>query len=363
MRKKYRKRVIVEKEILENLYIDKQYSISMIERELNISRSNIEYCFKLYNINKKTISEIQKSPLVKMLSEKTCLERHGVKAGFADDKKRKFTKLKRYGDENYCNVKKTKETCLSRYGKISYLITDDCKTNLLKKYDVSTNIFQSNIIKEKSKETKLERHGDENYNNREKAKETCLKNNGCEYPMQNSEILEKNFDTIFKKYGVKNAFLLDISIKRARQKMNEIYGVNYGFQSLDIQKTIFKNLFKLKKYLFPSGKIIYVLGYENYMLDILLNNGIKEYDILTNHECPIINWIDNNIEHKHIPDIYIKSLNKIIEVKSEWTSRKECLEQILLKKHYAELQGFEYVINVIDKKTKKILYEINSNKN
>jgi hypothetical protein len=102
------------------------------------------------------------------------------------------------------------------------------------------------------------------------------------------------------------------------------------------------------------------MGYENIMLDILISSGISEDNILTNLDCPKIKWIDENKKkHYHIPDIFIKSQNKIIEVKSEWTAQKKYLKNIMLKQKYAIQSGYLYEIKVIDKKTKSIKYEIN----
>lgn len=373
---------IIEKSILKDLYIDKEYSISMIEKELNLPRSRIESLFKLYNINKKTQSEIQKSPIVKHKKEQTSFQRYGVVAGFADDKKRKKTKKEKYGNENYCNSEKAKQTCIERYGKKSYLLTDECKNSLLKKYNVPINIFQSEEIKQKSKITKKEKYGNENYNNVDQYKKTCLnhfgvdnpskseivknkkiqtslKNYGVEFPWQTKEIKKKIENVMIKKYGVKNGFLIDACIQRGKEKMMELYNCEYGFQNNDIQNKIFKNSFRIKEYKFRSGRITYVMGYENIMLDILIKNNINEDDLLTNMDCPIILWEDNKkITHKHIPDIYVRSENKIIEVKSEYTASINP-ENILLKKKYGEMMGFVYKIYVIDKKLKAIKYEIN----
>lgn len=95
--------------------------------------------------------------------------------------------------------------------------------------------------------------------------------------------------------------------------MLSLYGCEHGFQSADIQKKIFKNSYLIKEYKFNSGRITYIMGYENIMIDLLIKNNISEYDILTNTDCPIIKWKDsNNVDRNHIPDIFIKSQNTII---------------------------------------------------
>lgn len=381
--KKYRKRKEISENILKDLYLIKEYSISMIEKKLNVSRSNIDFFLQKYNIPKKTQSEIQKSSIIRKKIENTCIERYGFKAAFADEKKRKRTKKEKYGDENYNNSKKNKETCIKKYGVESFLLTDECKNILLKKYDVSTNIFQSNKIKQKIKQTKRKKYGDENYNNTEQYKLTCLdrygvdnpskskeiknkkiqtslKKYGTEYPWQTQLIKQKVESVMINKYGVKNALLLNVCIQRAKEKMLELYNCEHGFQSDIIQNKIFKNSFKIKQYKFSSGRIAYIMGYEDIMLDILINVGVDENDILTNLDCPKIKWKDENgKEHYHIPDIFLKSQNKIIEVKSEWTAQEKYMKYVLLKQTYAKQLGYLYEIKIIDKKTKSIKYEIN----
>jgi len=325
---------------------------------------------------------VQLSWLVRKSIENTCLLKYGVKAGFADVNKRNKTKKEKYNNENYCNTEKAKQTNYKKYGKSSYLATDECKKILLNKYGVSSNIFQSEIIKEKSKQTKKEKYNNENYNNIEKYKETSLKNHGVdnpsksenikdkkirtslerygvEYPWQLKEIKEKIINVMIKKYGVTNGFLLEKCITRGKEKMKEIYGCEYGFQNYELQRNAFRNNYRIKEYKFKSGRITFVMGYENFMLDILINDGINEDDILTNLDCPTIFWIDEEgKKHKHIPDIFIKPKNEIIEIKSEYTASEKFLKNILLKKKYAEMTGYIYKIYVINKKTKKIDHEI-----
>lgn len=81
--------------------------------------------------------------------------------------------------------------------------------------------------------------------------------------------------------------------------------------------------FKHKDYIMPSGKIIKIQGYENKALDILLKK-YDESDIIIgikniNNEIGRITYLYENVYHIYLPDIYIKSTNTIIEVKSNWT--------------------------------------------
>ena len=63
----------------------------------------------------------------------------------------------------------------------------------LEKYGVS-NVFKTEEMKMKSKETKLVKYGDEHYHNHKKAQETFAKNhNGCVCPTQTQEYKDKVF--------------------------------------------------------------------------------------------------------------------------------------------------------------------------
>ena len=82
----------------------------------------------------------------------------------------------------------------------------------------------------------------------------------------------------------------------------------------------------------PSGKIINYQGYENFALDELLQL-FNENDIENErYTVPIIKYIKNNKEHNYFPDIFIKSKNLIIEVKSEWTYKDKLKFTLVLYK-------------------------------
>ena len=95
-------------------------------------------------------------------------------------------------------------------------------------------------------------------------------------------------------------------------------------------------MFKFKKYTYPDGKIAYVQGYEPFALDDLIKLGIT--DILTcRSEVPSIWYLGKDEKrHRYFVDIYIPSLNKMIEVKSFYTYNKylEKTYEYLNLKHY-----------------------------
>jgi len=123
--------------------------------------------------------------------------------------------------------------------------------------------------REKARLTKIERYGDENYNNRVKYKETCLEKYGVDNTSKVEVIKNKWLNTNKERYGVENIFQLENIKEKSKQTkkekygdenynnkdkqietMLEKYGVKYILQSeyyLNIQRSI-KNETMLEKY-------------------------------------------------------------------------------------------------------------------
>jgi hypothetical protein len=91
------------------------------------------------------------------------------------------------------------------------------------------------------------------------------------------------------------------------------------------EKRLLNLSYKKKEYIFPSGKMIRIQGYEDMALDHLLDI-FDEDQIRTSLNTiePKIPRIEYLFKHKQInnhfyPDIFIPSINAIVEVKGEWT--------------------------------------------
>ena len=91
-----------------------------------------------------------------------------------NNKKAKQTKLERYGDENYINKKKIRETTLKRYGCDhvwqSPEVRQKGKETCISRYGPESK----DVSLKKRRTTKLERYGDENYTISKKAVITVL---------------------------------------------------------------------------------------------------------------------------------------------------------------------------------------------
>jgi len=153
---------------------------------------------------------------------------------------------------------KIKETCLERYGdehnwgKHSS-VRSKCAETFKKNYDTQEKLDE---LFEKRSKTKMEHYGDPNYNNREKFKRTNLERYGVEYYYNtekcrktkqerygdsNYNNASKMLETKMERYGN-----LCPGIEKARATMFERYGVQYYFQHQDCIKKSHTLEIKLK---------------------------------------------------------------------------------------------------------------------
>jgi hypothetical protein len=219
------------------------------------------------------------------------------------------------------------------------------------------NVFQLETVKDKLKNTKLEKYGDENYNNPDKMLETksekygenwgkewyknmsneMMKNFGVSHPLQSKIFLDKLKETNMKKYGECWNSKSDIVKLNIRKSFQEKYGVDNISQLESIKEkkkdTSLKNFgvthhlkdynlfqkhliaqYKIKKY--KDTDLYYQGSYEYFFLEKMdelnllneLNNG-KSYDF---------EW--DSKKHTYHTDFFFRGEN--IEIKSGWTYNK-----------------------------------------
>jgi hypothetical protein len=203
-----------------------------------------------------------------------------------------------------------------------------------------TSLSNSSIQKNKSRKSKIERHGDEKYNNSGMISITN-KNKSLE---EKEQINEKRRKTCLDRYGVESTFLLQ-GVKEKSAKSNA----------------------SGKEYILPSGKIISVRGNEDIALTSLLEsyneNDLIIHNSYEKYELPIFSYVNVN-QHSalYYPDIYIPNENKVIEVKSRWwwdgdgkEKYKSRLENNLRKTQAVLDKGYLYDVWLF---TNKKSYEI-----
>lgn len=145
-------------------------------------------------------------------------EKYGVENVYQLDKSKdkiKQTKLERYGDENFNNYKKHQETMLKQYGVKSSFSLELTKQIILNKYNGIG--FGSNQIAAKAKQTNLERYG-------------------VKYAMQNDKILAKSIET----QKMKNNGVLAWNTEKALNTKINKYGTISGFNSKKTLSTMTK---------------------------------------------------------------------------------------------------------------------------
>lgn len=264
-------------------------------------------CAALFN-NKNIDLKLKKAKLISLnYSSKTEEEKQNIKL------KRKSTNKLRYNVEHNFDIdrNKIKQTFIKKYG---------------------TNTPSKNLeVKNKAKKTCLEKYGtispSLNKVVKEKGKMSSIKKYGVEFYSQTNNYKKQFKETCLKKYGVEHYMKLD-------EYLNKCYSYK---------------LFQM-----PSGKLIKVQGYEDFIINNLLLNGIKEDDIVTNTNeinrvTGRIEYNDNNIIRRYYPDIYIKSKNLLIEVKSDYTYNKQ-KRKTHLKLNAAKEKGFNIELKIINKK-------------
>lgn len=114
-------------------------------------------------------------------------------------------------------------------------------TYMIRTYGVK-NCSSIDWVKEKKKETKLKNFGDENYNNREKAKETNNKKYGGNAPFCSKSVIEKFEDDNMEKYGYKWPMEREDVREKRKKTFMEKYGADIPLKNpavkLKAEKTL-----------------------------------------------------------------------------------------------------------------------------
>jgi hypothetical protein len=168
------------------------------------------------------------------------------------------------------------------------------------------------IKNDKTKKTNFKKYGNEYVINSKYTRNKTKEKLGAEYSWQLPVILDKCKETLYKNTGYNNPLKNPATLEKMINTKIQRYG------------DLLIPMSKYKEYTLPSGKIVKIQGNEAYALDMLLKK-YEENDIFVGrknieNEIGQITYIDkNNHTHIYYPDIYVKSENKIYEVKSQFT--------------------------------------------
>ncbi len=241
----------------------------------------------------------------------TCMRKYGVDNSAKAESsklKQKETWLKTLGVEHNMKNKACKEnakqTNMTNHGGVHNLALVSTRKLATEAHMVKHGYMPglSPIIREKMCETNKIRYGADYY----------LKSDAC----------KKYFMTTYgNQYFVSTiAFETEMVLR---------YGVKHALQNSELFSKMLKSSFATKSYTLPSGNMVELQGYEIFGLNDLLNSNIKEDDIFAglddkNKRPPMIKYVrENGKSAVYYPDLYIKTQNKIVEIKSSYTYFKD----------------------------------------
>ena len=190
---------------------------------------------------------------------------------------------------------------------------------------------------------------------REKCEQTNMERLGVKYPLQSPQVQYRIQMNNLAKYDS----TVFITSKAGRALMMKKYGVEYAMQHPEFLAKAMRTAFGTKTFIFPSGREELVQGYEPLALTQLLEEGVDGYDICEDEivvgpeYVPLIPYHQDGKDRMYYPDIYIPSLQLLIEIKSTYTYSFD-YEKNMLKFRAAAREGFNFQVWVYDGKHNRV---------
>jgi hypothetical protein len=189
----------------------------------------------------------------------------------------------------------------------------------------------------------------------EKGKATCMKKYGVDNAGKNEEIKQKIKDTFTEKYGIHPKKTQEVQ-DRWKATCLKVYG-GHPNQNKEVQAKSEASSYKFRDYIMPSGRSVKLQGYEHIALDELVKIYKEDDIIIGRSNIPTIEYYIDDTKHVYFPDFFIKSENKIIEIKSEWTIQLK--RGNITPKALATIQaGYKYEIWVYNDKKVKVVTKV-----
>ncbi len=299
---------------------------------------------------------------------KTCMSESCAKKHNLD--KTSLAIFKKYGVDSVMKIpgvsEKIKETNRKKYGKDYYIETEEFKERLKETFDSKYGCHPTKLkeTQDKKRKTNLERYGFEHTLDNPEVKEKSRITNNIKYggnsSMCSDEIKMKSKETNRKKRGTDWYLQSEDFKKKTRETMIERYGVERVMHHAPFFDKSLESSYKKKIFVFPSGRIEKIQGYEGFALNDLMNEGYKEEDIVVSNKeiekyTGKILYLDSEKKkRKYYPDIYIISENKIVEVKCDCTY-KSAYSINIRKKESCVSSGILFEFWIYDSKAKKTI--------
>lgn len=210
------------------------------------------------------------------------------------------------------------------------------------------------------KERLVERYGvDHNFKIKDSIKNSMQKKYGVDHFSQTAEFKEKYTQTMQKKHGVDHFSQTAEFREKCKTSWRRSLGVDHPMHDPEIAQKVLEKLHKFRQVNLPSGKSVKLQGYEPDAIVLLLDR-YDENDIIIGKK-EMESYIGKILytdfygkPRRYYPDFFIKSENKIIEVKSTWTYDKngkitEHQNINIVKKNACISQGFLFSFMIFDK--------------
>lgn len=278
--------------------------------------------------------------------------------------------LEKHGTTNPMEVpgalQKIKDSNRKKYGADYYTETNEFKTKTRETFDKKYGGHPTKLkeTQEKKRKTNKQKYGFEHVLDNPEIKEKSRITNNLKYggnsSMCSDLVKAKSMETNRKRRGTDWYTQSEEFKKKSKETMTSKYGVEHALHYTPSFEKSLNTSYKKKIFVFPSGRMEMIQGYEGFALTELLNSGYKEEDILvSNKEIETytgkIWYIDSEGKRrKYYPDIYIISENKIIEVKSKYTYDSAYSINIR-KKKASELLGISFEFWVYNQNGEKII--------
>lgn len=337
-------------ETLEHFNFHSDYFLQEYIKQNNLSKQNTHYDKIKFSINKEILYQYY---IIENHSIKECAKYfnstlHAIKILIKEYqiqkeqkdviKIGKKTKLERYGNENYNNIEKGLETKLQRYGREYDSSNEKRKITLIDKYGSLENAYQ--LSSEKSKQTCLEKYGVDNIFKsdifRDKISETFLNKYGTIHYTQSEDFKSKSKQTCLQKYGVENYS----QSSQAKEKHNKTY-----------QEKVAKGI-SLYDYCIHNKRYTYKDKKFDSSWELALYIYLKDHNIVFEYQPNIsFEYTYNNFKHWYYPDFKIGE--DIVEIKSDYLFRRMSDK---FYSNYSELENSKYTIMVANN-VKILLYE------
>lgn len=143
--------------------------------------------------------------------------------------KTRKTKLEKHGNENWQNGKQISETKRRRAAENPSYYQDALKKSKQTKFEKYGDENFSNP--EQTKQTKFERYGDPAYTNREQSAQTCMERYGVDNGAKTEQAKQKAKNTCIDRYGVESYSQTELFLEQSQHTCMERYGVPYFSQS------------------------------------------------------------------------------------------------------------------------------------